>query len=76
MMAFGVPTHFDSASGEPVAIETHVHLLSEHVNTAMEAGWVLAEMRERVIDDAWEVKPQWGQYRGHPVSFAFVWRKA
>jgi SAM-dependent methyltransferase len=77
IMAFGVPTHFDSASGEPVAIETHVHLLSEHVTSAMDAGWSLAEMKERVIDDAWlEVKPQWGRYRNHPVSFAFVWRKA
>jgi SAM-dependent methyltransferase len=76
IMAFGVPTHFDSASGEPVAIETHVHLLSEHVTAAMDAGWVLAEMRERVIDDAWlRIKPQWERYRGHPISFAFVWRK-
>jgi SAM-dependent methyltransferase len=76
IMAFGVPTHFDSASGEPVAIETHVHLLSEHVAAALGAGWALVEMRERVIDDAWlEIKPQWERYRGHPVSFAFVWRK-
>ncbi len=76
IMAFGVPTHFDSASGEPVAIETHVHLLSEHVAAALDAGWLLAEMRERVIDEGWlEVKPQWGRCRGHPVSFAFVWRK-
>jgi SAM-dependent methyltransferase len=77
IMAFGVPTHFDSASGEPVAIETHVHLLSEHIATALDAGWALVEMKERVIDDDWlEVKPQWERYRGHPVSFAFVWRKA
>jgi SAM-dependent methyltransferase len=77
IMAFGVPTHFDSASGEPVAIETHVHLLSEHVAAALDADWALVEMRERVIDDGWlEVKPQWERYREHPVSFAFVWRKA
>lgn len=77
IMAFGVPTHFDSASGEPVAIETHVHLLSEHVAAALDAGWALVEMSERVIDDAWlDLKPQWERYREHPVSFAFVWRKA
>ena len=77
IMAFGVPTHFDSASGEPVAIETHVHLLSEHVTTALDAGWTLVEMREGVIDDGWlALKPQWERYQGHPVSFAFVWRKA
>jgi SAM-dependent methyltransferase len=76
IMAFGVPTHFDSASGEPLAIETHVHLLSEHVTAAIDAGWTLAEMREQVIDDPWlEIKPQWERYRGHPISFAFVWRK-
>jgi SAM-dependent methyltransferase len=76
IMAFGVPTHFDSASGEPVAIETHVHLLSDHVTAALEGGWALAEMHERVIDEAWlDVKPQWERYRGHPSSFAFVWRK-
>jgi len=76
IMAFGVPTHFDSASGEPVAIETHVHLLSEHVATAMDAGWILVEMKERVIDDAWlAIKPKWDRYRGHPISFGFVWRK-
>jgi SAM-dependent methyltransferase len=76
IMAFGVPTHFDSASGEPVAIETHVHLLSEHVTAAIDAGWVLAEMKERAIDDAWlEIKPRWDRYKGHPISFAFVWRK-
>ena len=32
IVASGMPTHFDDVdSGEPVAIETHVHLLSEHV---------------------------------------------
>jgi SAM-dependent methyltransferase len=77
IMSFGVPTHFDSASGEPLAIETHVHLLSDHVTAALEAGWTLAEMRERVIDETWlELKPQWKRYRGHPISFAFVWRRS
>jgi SAM-dependent methyltransferase len=76
IMAFGVPTHFDNAWGEPVAIETHVHLLSEHVTAALEARWTLAEMHERVIDEEWlERKPQWERYRGHPSSFVFAWRK-
>ena len=38
IMAAGMPTHFDSASGEPVAIETHVHLLSEHTDAALAGG--------------------------------------
>jgi len=77
IMASGMPTHFDSASGEPVAIETHVHLLSEHVTAGLAAGWRLEEMRERVIDDTWlALKPKWASLRGHPITFAFVWRAA
>ena len=76
IMATGMPTHFDSASGEPLAIDTHVHLLSEHVSAGLAAGWTLVEMRERVIDDAWlALKPKWEQLRGQPVAFATVWRK-
>jgi SAM-dependent methyltransferase len=76
LMASGMPTHFDGASGEPVAIETHVHLLSEHAAAALGAGFALAEMREQVIDDAWlEAKPRWEPQRGQPISFALVWRR-
>ena len=77
IMAAGMPTHFDSASGEPVAIETHVHLLSEHTDAAL-AGWTSSssELRERLIDDAWlELKPKWASLRGQPVAFAFAWRR-
>jgi SAM-dependent methyltransferase len=77
IMASGMPTHYTGAAGEPIAIETHVHLLSAHVGAAIGAGWALAEMQERVIDDAWlALKPKWSAYRGHPVAVAFVWRKA
>jgi SAM-dependent methyltransferase len=76
IMASGMPTHFTTHSGEPIAIETHIHLLSEHVTAALGAGWSLAEMREQVIDDRWlALKPKWEQLRGHPIAFAFVWRK-
>jgi SAM-dependent methyltransferase len=76
IMAAGMPTHFDSASGEPVAIDTHVHLLSEHVSAGIAAGFRLVEMRERVIDDAWlALKPKWEHLRGQPVAFAVAWRK-
>lgn len=77
IMAAGMPTHFDATAGEPVAIETYVHLLSDHVAAALGAGWALAELRERVIDAAWlELKPKWARLRGHPVAFAFAWRRA
>jgi SAM-dependent methyltransferase len=76
IMATGMPTHYDSASGESVAIETHLHLLSDHTAAALAAGWELAELKERVIDDVWvELKPKWDRLRGQPVTFAFAWRR-
>ena len=72
----GIPTHFDSASGEPVAIQSHVHLLSDHVKAAHAAGWVLSELDEGIVDDEWLAKkPNWRRFLHHPVSFAMVWRK-
>ena len=72
----GVPTHFDRAPGEPVAIESHIHMFSDHVRAAHDAGWRLAELEEGVVDDAWVAeKAKWEKYRDRPVSFAFVWEK-
>jgi hypothetical protein len=76
IMKTGMPTHFDDASGQPLAIETHVHLLSEHVTCALAAGWQLAEMHEQLIDDRWiAIKARWAAYRDVPISFACVWRR-
>ena len=48
---------------EPVAIETYVHQLGDHIATALSSGWVLAEMRERLIDETWlALKPKWERY--------------
>ena len=75
IMASGMPTHYTNAAGEPVAIETHVHPISEHVTIGLEQGWTLAEMREQLIDDRWvALKPKWKRFRGHPIAAAFVWR--
>jgi SAM-dependent methyltransferase len=75
IIASGIPTHFDDAeSGEPVAIETHVHLLSEHVAAGLGAGFTLAALHERTVDDEWiALKPKWERFRGHPISFSLVW---
>jgi SAM-dependent methyltransferase len=76
IMKSGMPTHFDGPDGTPVAIETHVHLLSEHVAAALAAGWQLAELHEQVIDERWIAqKPKWAAFRDVPVSFAAVWRR-
>jgi len=75
-LMLGIPTHFDRPSGEAVAIESHVHLMSDHVAAAHRAGLHLAEMIEGVVDNAWiAAKPGWARYRHHPVSFAMVWAK-
>jgi SAM-dependent methyltransferase len=75
-LLMGIPTHFDRADGSPVAIESHVHLLSDHVKAAHAAGFALLEMDEGVVDDAWlRKKPRWRSYAGYPVSFAMVWRR-
>jgi SAM-dependent methyltransferase len=73
IMATGMPTHFDGAGGEPIAIETYVHLISEHVAAARAAGFRLRDLRERVIDDAW---PKWQRLRGHPVAVSYAWQLA
>jgi len=76
IMTAGMPTHFDRSPGEPVAIETYVHLFSDHVAAAGSMGLSLVEMRERLVDDRWiALKPRWQPYRHHPVSFALVWQK-
>lgn len=76
IMTAGMPTHFTRPSGEAVAIDTHVHLLSEHVSAALEEGWTLLEMRERIIDDVWlRLKPKWERFRHHPIAVAFVWQR-
>ena len=72
----GIPTHFDRSSGEPIAIESYVHLLSDHIKAAYKANWSLIEMDEGVIDDEWVAKkPKWKKYYNRPISFAMVWQK-
>jgi SAM-dependent methyltransferase len=76
IMASGMPTHFDAPDGAPLAIETHVHLASDHVRAAHAAGFALAEMHEQVIDDRWiATKASWDKHRGVPISFAFRWTR-
>ena len=77
VMRSGMPTHFDGPDGEPLAIETHVHLFSDHVAAALAAGWQLAELREQLIDERWiATKPSWAAHRDVPISYALVWRRA
>ena len=72
----GIPTHFDNADGNPISIQSYVHLLSDHVKIAHATGWSLVALDEGVIDDDWIArKPKWQKYYGLPVSFSFVWQR-
>ena len=72
----GMPTHFKDFEGNPKAVETHIHLVSDHVRAALEAGWTLTEMYEGVIDEEWvRVKPKWAPLKNHPVNFGYVWHR-
>ena len=73
----GVPTHFDRAPGESITIRSYVHLFSDHVKAAHDAGWSLQEMDEALVDDAWlRRKAKWEAYSGLPISFSMLWRPA
>jgi SAM-dependent methyltransferase len=76
-MLNGIPTHFNREDGQPVAIETYVHLMSDHVKAAQRGGWTLIELDEGLVDQAWLAKkPKWARYEHHPVSFAAVWQRS
>lgn len=72
----GVITHFHKQNGDPLAIESYVHLFSDHVKAAYKANFILLEMNEGVVDSEWIAKkPKWNKYRNWPVSFSMVWKK-
>jgi SAM-dependent methyltransferase len=74
MMLTGMPTHYTPHAGDPVAIDTHLHLLSERMTAALDAGFILTEVAEALVDDAWiERKPRWAELRDQPFTFATVW---
>lgn len=71
----GTPTHYHRKDDEPIAIQSYVHLFSEHFDAAGKAGLEVLEFRECVIDEkSLASKPKWREYLNWPVSFALVWR--
>jgi len=72
----GLITHFHKENGDPLAIESYVHLFSDHIKAAFNSSFVLLEMEEGIVDDDWlQKKPKWEKYKNWPVSFLFVWKK-
>lgn len=74
-LMLGIAAHFDREGGESVAVESHVHLTSDHVAAGHSRGFRLLEMTEGLIDADWRAaKPKWAErYWHHPVTFAMVW---
>ncbi|MEO1131860.1 MAG: class I SAM-dependent methyltransferase [Cyanobacteria bacterium J06639_1] len=72
----GIPTHFDRPSGESVAIENTVHLFGDRVAAALELGWSVRAMHERVVDEEWLArKPSLQRYHRQPISVCTVWQR-
>jgi SAM-dependent methyltransferase len=74
----GMPTHYhrSTTNREPIAIQSYVHLFSEHFHAASKSGFGIAEFRECIIDEQWLLsKPKWREYMNWPVSFALVWSR-
>jgi len=74
-MLNGIPTHFRDENGANQAIESTIHLFSDHVVAGRTAGLTLTEMHERIVDEEWVGRmPNWSKHAGRPVSFAMIWR--
>lgn len=72
----GMPTHYNNPEGKSITIQSYVHLLSDHVKSAYQAGWSLIAMDEGVIDAEYiSQKPKWEKHYGTPISFSIVWQK-
>jgi len=72
----GIPATFEQPTGEVTAIEGYVHLFSEHVQAANACGWLLRELYERLIDEAWIARrPRAARRLGWPVSYACLWQQ-
>ena len=72
----GIPTHFRDLRGEHIAIRNYIHLVSDHVGAGVSRGWRLAEMHERIVDEAWvRGAPNWRRHLHMPASFVMVWHK-
>ncbi|MEM6255581.1 MAG: class I SAM-dependent methyltransferase [Cyanobacteria bacterium P01_D01_bin.156] len=72
----GIPTHFESISGESIAIDNSVHLHSDHIQNAHQVKFKLLEMHERLVDVEWiQQQPTMVKYQHQPISFCMVWQK-
>ena len=66
----GIPTHFRTPGGETFAITNHVHLFSDHMRAALDAGFSLQAMDEMVVAGNWK---NYTKYLNRPISFVLAW---
>jgi SAM-dependent methyltransferase len=70
----GVPSHYDDPeTGEPMAVQDHLHGMSEHFRLAAEAGLTLVQFEERWIDESWvDERGSYAKWLGWPITFLMV----
>ncbi|NEQ52564.1 MAG: class I SAM-dependent methyltransferase [Leptolyngbya sp. SIO3F4] len=72
----GIPTHFETPSGESIAIHNTVHLHSDHIQQGRQVNFQLLDMQERLVDLPWiNKRPNMAKYQHQPISFCMVWQK-
>jgi ubiquinone/menaquinone biosynthesis C-methylase UbiE len=73
----GIPTHFDPVDGgAPLAIENHVHSLSQFFEAARASGFAIREMKERFVDADWVAEmPSYERYLGWPITHFWAFEK-
>lgn len=65
----GIPTHYHGENGN-VAIESWVHQISDHIQSARSHGLSVQNMIEQTIDENWiSKKPRWKDKKDFPISF-------
>lgn len=66
----GIPTHFDDPStGESIAIANHIHTAGVLFEAATVAGFAVADLRERFVDDEWIAKnANYARFHGLPIT--------
>ncbi len=68
----GIPAHFKHVDAVEYEMPSHVHLVSDYVRAVKQAGLVLEDLVEPVVDDALiAALPNFHKHRGHPLAVIF-----
>ena len=68
----GIPAHFKHVDAVEYEMPSHVHLVSDYVRAVKQAGLVLDDMVEPIVDDEIvRALPNFQKHRGHPLAVIF-----